>query len=585
MKLRNRWFGIVLVAVMAFGLLTAVPVEAASVNVTIALSSSSLKVGDALTVTVSVKCSEAIGSYSMAVTYNSDVIEYTDGAGSGGNGTVNIAGYGDGSQTTLKTTLKFKAVASGSTTITTTGGEAYTWNEETASLSHAGAKVTVSAADTASTDNTLSALSVSPGSLSPAFSSSTTSYTVRVGADTADLVVSATPNDSNATVSVSGNKGLKTGDNTVKVTVKAQSGAKKTYKIICTKAAGTTTETTETTQATTTAEEVTPQADTATTQAGAITVLIDGVTYTFAQSTEGLDIPEGFTETVSVYQEQEVMTFAGPDEAIMLACLLDDTGAQTWFMYEESTGGFLSYSEMNTALTRLFIMKAKDDVEVPDDYRSVEIDLNGQIIPGFISENNSEIILVYAKKINGDEGLYYYDTIENGFIRYIPEEQESEEAKEDTDEWSDTFMDGNYEEPGGTITYDSMKYVTASTLIVSLVLLVAMCFLYADNLSLQSRVRFLAHKIMEMPDDTDPAEHKRWAFIPDEYKQTEQTEQTEQAGDNAGNMTDTKESDLEEKAAAVVAKLSLDEEKDDASSGTSDDTAPVPMIQLEDDDS
>ena len=89
------------------------PVHAAGANVTIAVSNSSLKIGDTISVTVNIITEEAIGSYSMAVAYNSSVLEYTGGSGSGGGGTVMIAGYGDGSQTRLSATLNFKAIGNG----------------------------------------------------------------------------------------------------------------------------------------------------------------------------------------------------------------------------------------------------------------------------------------------------------------------------------------------------------------------------------------------------------------------------------------------------------------------------------------
>ena len=55
-----------------------------------------------------------------------------------------------------------------------------------------------------STDATLSALSLSPGTLSPSFGSTTTAYTVDVGTATNSLMVTATPADSAATITVSG---------------------------------------------------------------------------------------------------------------------------------------------------------------------------------------------------------------------------------------------------------------------------------------------------------------------------------------------------------------------------------------------
>lgn len=574
MKRQKRLIGILLIMVMTLGLFSAVPVRAASANVTIALSASSLKVGDSVTVTVSVKCDEEIGSYSMAVTYDSSVIEYTGGSGSGGSGTVNIAGYGDGSAKTLKATLKFKAVDSGSTSISTTGGEVYTWGEEAATISHAGAKVSVEAQTTASKDNQLSSLSVSPGSLSPAFDAGTTSYTVSVGADVNELVVSAAARDTKAKVSVSGNKNLKAGENTVRVTVTAESGDKRTYKIVCTKAAKTSTEEGAASSVETPSEGSTETPETEETEASPeepdqmqpLTVLIEGVTYTFAQSAQGLTVPPEFMESPSVYREQEILAFAGPGEAIKLVCLLTAEGAQVWFMYDELTGGFMTYCEMNTTENRLFIIKAGDAVEIPEGYRSVEMDLNGLEIPGFINESNTEIILVYAKKLNGDEGLYYYDTIENSFIRYIPEQ--SGVMEQGTEESTETMSDPK--EIRGALSYDTLKLIAVGAVCLALILLFACAVVLGNHISLKKKLE----KAPENEPDTENPSSQPPQDAPAGTKSLEPPLRT---------MKESPESELEEKAAALVAKLSLDEEKKPEQKKVSRDTEPVPIIQIDDD--
>ncbi|MDE5965286.1 MAG: cadherin-like beta sandwich domain-containing protein [Lachnospiraceae bacterium] len=591
MKRQNRFLGILLIVALVISLFPGVRAEAASANVTIALSSSSIQEGGSLTVTVTVKCADAIGSYSMAVTYDSSVIEYTGGSGSGGGGTVNIAGYGDGSAKSLKASLKFKAVGSGSTTISTTGGEAYTWDENAAELKHAGAKVTVEAQATASTDNALASLSVSPGKLSPAFSPDVTRYTVSVDENVDELVVSAAPHDAKASVSVSGNKKLKAGDNNVKVTVTAESGDKKTYTIICTKKAGAAQNTTEQekTENTTASEASSENASENTEQTEVpeetITVLIDGVTYTFADSAEGLELPAEFTQTASVYKEQEILAFTGPGEAIMLVCLLDASGTPTWFMYDELTGGFLAYREMQTAGSRLFVLKADDSVEIPAGYRSVEMDLNGVIIPGFINESSTEIILVYAKKLNGEEGLYYYDTIEGGFIRYIAQETDSED--EPVIEASVEPVEEAGTPAGAKIPYETLKLISMCSLLAALFLLFVWTITLGKNISLKKTLReneqetVKAEGIKHM--DTEVAGIDN-ASADIQKDGASANTPDDKPGMAAGKDTDEKGNDLEEKAAALVSKLALDQQSAEEKTKLSRDTAPVPTIQIDDED-
>ena len=80
---------------------------------------------------------------------------------------------------------------------------------------------------------TLSALSVSEGSLSPSFKSGTKSYTVNVGADVSSIKVSATASSGNSLVSGYGSRTVKLsyGSNKVNVKVKNSAGKTTTYTI------------------------------------------------------------------------------------------------------------------------------------------------------------------------------------------------------------------------------------------------------------------------------------------------------------------------------------------------------------------
>jgi hypothetical protein len=100
-----------------------------------------------------------------------------------------------------------------------------------------------------STDATLSALSISAGTLSPAFSNTTIQYTASVSNATSFINVTPTVNHPNASVTVAGTPTtsgtaesvyLSVGSNSILVTVTAQSGLTKTYTITVTRAAAAT---------------------------------------------------------------------------------------------------------------------------------------------------------------------------------------------------------------------------------------------------------------------------------------------------------------------------------------------------------
>lgn len=81
----------------------------------------------------------------------------------------------------------------------------------------------------------LSKLQINQEGLTPNFNKNKTSYAVTVGENINDLKVTATAEDSKSKVAISGNTGLKNGDNKVYITVTAQDGTKKVYTITVTK--------------------------------------------------------------------------------------------------------------------------------------------------------------------------------------------------------------------------------------------------------------------------------------------------------------------------------------------------------------
>ena len=87
----------------------------------------------------------------------------------------------------------------------------------------------------ASTNNYLSTITISAGSLSPEFNKNTTSYTVDVASNVTTATVSATPEASSSTVTGGGEKTLNYGTNEVTITVKSESNSTKEYKILINK--------------------------------------------------------------------------------------------------------------------------------------------------------------------------------------------------------------------------------------------------------------------------------------------------------------------------------------------------------------
>ena len=110
----------------------------------------------------------------------------------------------------------------------------------TATTQDGGMKATclVTVIQSQNTNANLSALTVNPGELTPAFNANVTDYTVNVASQISTITISATAANSRATVAGTGVRSLNVGNNTISVTVTAQNGTvQKTYTITVTRAA------------------------------------------------------------------------------------------------------------------------------------------------------------------------------------------------------------------------------------------------------------------------------------------------------------------------------------------------------------
>lgn len=215
---------------------TTLPVSAA--NASLSFSSSTLRAGDTVSVTLNVTLSGALTvngsfSYSSNLTLKS-ITASTGTLDTNGNNIFvdlgNSALSGNKKIVVAKFTVS-KSVKEGDTISVSFSGN---YSNLDGDYAVSGSKSTKVAAPL-STVNTLKSLTVSNATISPAFNTNTTKYTASVDYSVSKLNITATATDSKAKVSISGNS-LKVGSNTVKITVTAESGAKKEYTITVTRA-------------------------------------------------------------------------------------------------------------------------------------------------------------------------------------------------------------------------------------------------------------------------------------------------------------------------------------------------------------
>lgn len=363
----------------------------------ISIGSASGTVGDTVTVTLTVSASNSIDAAAIPVSYDNSVIKPV---GSGNSGIVSFAlldaaAYG----ATESISMKFEIIAAGTTTLSVAGDAKVSVNGERAAIqSSSSGTVTGKAPVSYSSDNTLSSLQISPGTLSPAFSPEITTYNASVDSDVEELVVSAVANDSNAKVSVSGRK-MDPGRNTTTITVTAEDGSVKKYIIYTTRAAGSNEQETQT--------EAETQTEVQTEQTDNIQVTIDKVQYTVIQDYSEHELPEGCEETEIDYNGGKIIAGKGLKTGLILMYLESDNGEGGFYVYDETAKTFSPYNTVDEPQVTFVVLPIPDSVNKPDGYTLTRFTMNGKEVDVLIDVDR-QYCLFYGVSSSGEKGWFSY---------------------------------------------------------------------------------------------------------------------------------------------------------------------------------
>lgn len=431
-------------------------VFAASGSTSVSVSSGSVNIGD--TVTVTVKASGPSGekaNATMTLSYDSSVLQFVSCNTTYGGGGGSVMATGE----SYTVTLKAVSAGNSSLSVSANDGVIFDSNEEMDSMSGSSASVTVknaastntdsgnnsssnsgtsngngtsaggngdSAANTGETtgkqsaDNSLKELTISTGTLSPAFNGKTLTYSATVGSDVTNIAVSATPVNEKAVVeSVTGNTNLKSGDNTIKIVVKAENGVTATYTVNVTKQGTSSGETTASDEGEVETTEETDSSEN--------TVTANGISYVIAENFATENVPADFSETTVNYQGADYRGVSYDKGSVVMLYLVQD-GA------EESTGSFFVYDSTRDTLYPFVKMVNGEhyviallppvDYTMPDTMQQTQLTLaDGSLVTAYQetqeegSEVESEFYTFYGVNSDGTEGWYQYDSIEETYQR------------------------------------------------------------------------------------------------------------------------------------------------------------------------
>lgn len=402
----------------------------AEAYVSMAVSSSKVSVGESISVTVSI--SGSLSAYTLYVSYDSGVLEYAGCSGSaignGGGGSVSLSGTGEGS-----TTISFTAIGNGDSYIGTSG-EAFDINGDDVSISHAGVSVTVGAGNSDSTteekkddenddnkddnkddktsestettekeessDCNLSSLSITPGTLEPAFSPDITEYYVHVEEDVTSMVVSAVAADDKATTAVYGAGLIEPGENSVRINVTAANGSVKVYslRVVAGK------------------------------ELGEASATINNTVYRFINDASKLEKPEGYSETTAKYKDWEVLAFESPNKKLKIVALMKEKeldnpeASYEWYIINEKDESLVPYFELSAHMNKYVIINKPANIDVPEGFKEDKISIGKNVFTAYKNDaiTDKNMSLVYAMNVEGEEGFYLFDSKEVTFMRFFP---------------------------------------------------------------------------------------------------------------------------------------------------------------------
>ena len=421
---RIRSIILTMMLILTTTLFSRVPVLAAA-NISVSVNKSNVKVGDTVTVTLSITSgygAQGILQKSSGVLGGSSDEYFTIGAGVGdvksfsykatsvGTCTFSIprlddttdAGGGTPSigvgSATVNVTSPSSNNDSNSNKDNKDNSGSNTGNDSNANKDNENKE------EKKSSNASLGSLVISAGTLSPEFSAATKDYTATVDYSCSSLAVTANPADSKASVtSVTGNDSLEVGENTVSVVVTAEDGSTSTYNIVVTRRA----------------EDDPENADK---QDNWKKFDINGTEWTMVNDIPEDVVPEGFEHSKTVIDGLEYNTLHGTFGDITLVYLQSESG-NGLFVYDVAQNAAYEFVRINSESHFIVVLLPKVD-DVPEGYNEISLSIEGKGVATAYQtkgektdDQTKDFYLVYAMNDNGESGWYTYDSVDGTYMR------------------------------------------------------------------------------------------------------------------------------------------------------------------------
>ncbi len=346
-------------------------------------------------------------------------------------------------------------------------------------------------------NNALSALTVSAGTLTPAFDPAVTEYTLSLPQGTEKLTLTATPSDSNATVQGDGELTLQEGENTLSLVVTAENGDTKTYTITAK-----------------VAQEPTLFFD------------YGGAKLGVVKDVEGVVPPTGFTAAEPISHGGDTLPiWVDASGKRTLVYLVDEQGAAGFYLYDKTEGILSPYLPLTLGGTTYIYTGIPADKAVVPGLTAGTVEVLSRTISGWHYEDETlkDFVVLYLMDGEGQYGYYNYDTVQGTLQR---------------------FDGAVYTDDGGQMLRLPMLYVYIAGGAAALLLILTIVFACVSG-SRGKKLRQLRDGQAETEkEDSSPTEEEPIAeelLASEETTQPEETDTAEQPPEPAAEETEKTE--------------------------------------------
>lgn len=354
---------------------------------------STVVVGNNVTVTVTLSSSTLIGSWEMSLNYDKNYLQLRS-ATSESNGIRMAASTATGVKS-KSYTFTFKTLKKGSTSVSVGGYLAYAYADlSEISLSSNSKKINIitqaELEASYSKNNNLASLGVEGFILTPEFNANTLEYSVIVPEDTKNVNITGTVQDKKASITGVGVHDVNQGNNKFLVTVKAENGSEKTYTINVD------------------VKDENP-----------IEVIVGDKKYTVVKIKENLPIASLYNEYSIKINEFDIPAYKNDYTGLVLVGLKDNEGNISLFIYDDENNSYKEYSELKSSQITIYPLKPEENIE---GYKKGNVKIQDIDVEGFYLNEDSDFFVIYGVNVEtGDKGFYMYDKKMQTLIKYNDE--------------------------------------------------------------------------------------------------------------------------------------------------------------------